>query len=268
MYTLPTALQNTGTRNVRSVNKKMKKTLIHLITLVLVQGLNAQFFCLADKKFEINQLALKAGISANLDVSFDVENYKAINIHIQPNDSLLKKITKAFVNNDSLSIVVLMFFEEVTRQNLSKITFLKDTVNVKWNIEYLVLSPRILNNDYAEAVSERKIRFVFKRPGILTHEHIIYSFVDSDTLILPAILKYKEKSVRESDILVERIFADGKDSTVVVRNNHPQLINEILKVSKSFTKERFTDIKPEARHYFIRFKIVRAIEKCGYQETY
>ena len=85
--------------------------------------------------FEIQPIAHRAGFSAKFQVTFDVVNKHIENLEIEPADSSTIKIES--------------FYSETNLWNLRSMKFLKDISNVKWILEYRVVSDPIISHQYA-----------------------------------------------------------------------------------------------------------------------
>ena len=235
----------------------MKKLILTFIFILSLYKINygEPFFCFPNTNFTVSSLAHRAGISGSFKVIFDVINFKVANIKINSLDSTSS----------------IQLFQKSIEENLEKLIFLKDTLNAKLILKFIITPVWKINHDYAESVSDDEIHFVFR--GAQIDQIIDYLPVkypaEIDTLFVDSFVKYiPGTSSKPSDILVERIFKNDKDTSIIRINNHPKYTSEILKVSQLYTKEYFTSLVPKIKFYFIRFKIIRGIPECKKKYTF
>jgi len=151
---------------------------------------------------------------------------------------------------------------------------LKDSINYKLIIKYIVKPRHEINRDYAELVNDNELQLVFIGDAFINYRMIETTFTtDADTLYLTNYLTYKDGNHYASDVLVERIFSDKTDSTIIHRNNYPEYESEILEASKSYSKDLFNkDILGGKKGYlkklFIRFYLRRRIENCCHENIF
>lgn len=224
--------------------------IILLIALGPFQTVFAQdennFYCLSGAEFKIPALSLSTGFARSFKAHFDVHNLIPQNIKISALDTL------AFVQDEYLKL---------TKENLQKIYFLKDSLNAEITFNYIVRSGRNLNKDYAESVSDNEINLVFRKIVHITRDPVICT--SPDTVILDHYIQIdKPVEYKKSDILVERILYDGMDSTVILRNNFPELTGEILKLAKAYTKRYILGNSPATKKYFINFSLILRYPEC------
>ncbi|MCX6152139.1 MAG: hypothetical protein NTX22_16555 [Ignavibacteriales bacterium] len=227
----------------------MKKfTLTIVLIFSLFRMINAStFFCFPNTSFTIPEIARRAGVSASFKVIFDVINFEATNIKIS--------------SLDSLSYIGL--YEKANIENLKNLIYLKDTLNAELIFRYIITPVCKINRDYAEAVSDNEIHFVNREAQVRKsgpHETNCKKF---DTLFIKTVIRYRPGSSHPSNILVERIFEDGKDSSIIHVNSHPEYESEILKISNQYSKEYFTNRDSKIKYYFIRFLLLREIPECN-----
>ncbi|MDP4117229.1 MAG: hypothetical protein Q8903_13920 [Bacteroidota bacterium] len=233
----------------------MKKIITFLLSLFILSArCYPQIFCLADAKFEINRIALIAGLETSYKITFDIERFSPKNIKI--------------VGLDSNSISYHPFYEDVTKKNLAKITYLKDTSNITIIFKYFIYPPDKLNNDFAIMPSSHEIDFGFVSEPIDTTYRGCITWVMSpeiDSAVVVDYIDYKNGEAISSDILVERVFNANSDSIIIIKNNYAELAADIIKLSKDYKKDNFLSFAPNSKKYFIRFKVRRKIDNCGYQ---
>lgn len=234
----------------------MKKllTITFIFSLVLCTTSFPQVICLSGKSFKVNELSLRASIEASVSVTFDVKDFKPRNVRIKMLTLEVKSLEKEYIND--------------TQYNLSQFTFLKDTLNFNLKINYTILSSRVISNSYAELVKEDEVNLVFKNHGIEKYNEAHIAIVDSDTMTFENYIPYDSGRSDKADILVERVFSPSGDSTIIIRNNFPELTEKILAMSKEYSKEDFILHRPSSKWYFIRFYHIRRITECDYHEEF
>ncbi|MDP2365806.1 MAG: hypothetical protein Q8M94_18805 [Ignavibacteria bacterium] len=212
------------------------------------------FFCFPNTTFNIPYVALRAGLSCSFRVNFDVINFEASNFKIN--------------SIDSVSYIDL--YEKSIIQNIKSLLFLKDTLNAALIINYIITPVWKINQDYAEAISDDEINFVFR--GAQVRREIDVSIMypqEIDTLFIDGYVMYKSgMSSDSSNILVERIFNNGLDTSIIRVNNHPECTIAILQTAKTYTKDYFTRLVPKVKYYYLRFKILREVPECNQRYVY
>ena len=224
--------------------------LILILILSLYEiGYSEPFFCFSNTNFTVSPIARRAGEPGFFKVNFDVINFKAVNIKISALDSTSN----------------IQLFQKSINENLEKLIFLKDTLNAKLILKFIITPVWKINHDYAEAVSDDEIHFVFRGAQVeKTIDYVIKYPQEIDTLFIDSKINYiPGTSSKPSNILVERIFKNDQDTSIIRINNHPEYNYEILKVSQMYTKNYFTRLVPKIKFYFIRFKIIREIPECN-----
>ncbi len=222
-------------------------TLIFLLSLYEI-NFAEPFFCFPKINFIIPAIALRAEQPGSFKVNFDVKNFEAFNFKISSLDS----------------VEYIQLYEESIIKNIKSLNFLKDTVDAELIIRYKITPVWKISQDYAEVVSDNEIHFVFRGAQVINTMHLNYYTKESDTLFIGSSVSYiSGMSSEPSTILVERIFDNDQDSSIVHINNHPESISDILRVSKMYNKSDFTRLAPEVKYYFIRFKILREIPECN-----
>lgn len=230
----------------------MKNIFLTLIFLLSLNKINfaEPFFCFPKTNFIIPAIALRAAQPGSFTVKFDVKNFEAFNFKISSLDS----------------VEYIKLYEESIIKNIKSLNFLKDTLGAELIIRYLITPVWKISQDYAEAVSDNEIHFVFRGAQVINTMHLQSNYPNekNDTLFIESSVSYiSGMSSEPSNILVERIFDNDKDSSIVRINNHPESISDILRVSKMYNKNDFTRLASEVKYYFIRFKILREIPECN-----
>ena len=73
---------------------------------------------------------------------------------------------------------------------------------------------------------------------------------------------------KSSNILVERIFNSGFDTSIIRVNNHPECTIAILQAAKTYTKDYLAKFAKNIKYYYLRFKILREIPECNKRYLY
>ena len=234
---------------------------ITLLAFLGWQQLVGQVLCLAGKQFVFPELALRAGVSSSFQVRLDVVGLSPQNIQIRILDSSSSKILDLSKTLD--------LFRPSIEENLKRLTFLTDTIGLELKLRYSAAKLRQVNTSFAECVSDNEVRFVAQRPVVYTD--IDGGFIPNpgiDTLYIDGTVPYKSGKIRPSDILVQRTFGENRDSTIIIRNNYPELAEEILAIAASYKKVYFTNLAPNGSRFFIRFRVRREIPECGINQNY
>lgn len=234
----------------------MKNIFLTLIFLLSLNKINfaEPFFCFPKTNFIMPAIALRAAQPGSFTVKFDVKNFEAFNFKISSLDS----------------VEYIKLYEESIIKNIKSLNFLKDTLGAELIIRYLITPVWKISQDYAEAVSDNEIHFVFRGAQVIREIHNVYKYPkEIDTLFIESSISYiSGMSSEPSNILVERIFDTDQDSSIIHINNHPGSTSDILRVSKLYNKDDFTRLVPEVKYYFIRFKILREIPECNKKYFY
>ena len=150
---------------------------------------------------------------------------------------------------------------KITKENLENINFLKDTLNAEITFNYIVKSGRNISKDYAEVISAKAINLVFRRKVFIIRDPKVSA--SKNTVTLYSYIKIdKPVEYKKSDILIERVFDNRKDSTIVLKNNFPEFTEEILKEAKKYNQNSFLEISSTAKKYFINFSIELHYPEC------
>jgi hypothetical protein len=230
------------------------KHLLKMLTLILldIMPLFGQKMCIATSKFCINPIALRAGVEGSIIAKFDIIGREAKNIKISSANSLSNQFIHLL---DSCSV-----------NNIKEIAFLSDKRNCTLTINYII-QHKPLNNSYGELEADTVLNLVFPQYLVMKYNEGVIRVLDSDTLIITDYLPFKPGLAKKSDILVQRIFDNGIDSTIILRNNYPDYEQLIYERSKEFTPELFMGKTRRAKFCFIRFRILRILKSCGFEEV-
>ncbi len=229
----------------------MKYTIFTIIFFA-VSPLFGQDMCLNTSNFTIHPIMLKSQSSTSVRVKFDVVGRVAQNIEVFPTDSLSAKY--------------FLFYESYTIDNIKQITFFNDKNKFSLLVNYEIRPARLLSNNFAEIVSDSILNIVFKAEGFIGQQEYVFGPPVSDSLTFTNYLPYKIGMSKKSDILVQRIFNNNEDSTIILKNNYPEYEKLIYEKSKEYTRESFVGFSENAKYFFIRFYILRRIEDCGFEE--
>jgi hypothetical protein len=224
----------------------MKKLFLGVLLLVLATpcASSAQIICVPDSQFEYPEIARRAHAEPYIEAIFNIDEFTPKNIRLRALDTISESILQCCQNN----II----------ENISRLVYLKDSVNVKLAIKYLIKNENSLNTDYAELVHDDELHIVTHRP--LQRSGGFFVLVPDpklDTVCIEDIVFYRGGKAIPSDILVERRFKSKKDTVVIVRNNHPELTEDIITQAKIYSRQYFLSRGPNAHHYLIRFKVRR-----------
>lgn len=141
--------------------------------------------------FIIPAIALRADQPGSFKVNFDVKNFEAFNFKISSLDS----------------VEYIQLYEESIVKNIKSLIFLKDTLGAELIIRYLITPVWKISQDYAEAVSDNEIHFVFSAQVIREINNAYKYAKEIDTLFIESSVHYiKGMSSESSNILVERIL--------------------------------------------------------------
>ena len=119
-----------------------------------------------------------------------------------------------------------------------------------------------VSGDFAEVASPDEVRLIFRHvasgwvePSLVIHGDSLTlseQFVTDDSIVVP------------SEIIVERIFRENSDTSVIVKSNNPWLNSAILRKVAWFTKQYLSSGNPEVKHFFIQYRLTRnTYNDCG-----
>ncbi|MCI0706206.1 MAG: hypothetical protein L0Y80_01805 [Ignavibacteriae bacterium] len=226
------------------------------LTLLALKPSMGQLLCVAGKEFKYPEIARRAGVTASFQVVLNVNNFSP----------LITQITGV----DSSSNQYLNLFKQSLIDNLNQLTYLNDTANFQMKVTYSIRHFRTLNNSYVEIIDPDEIHFVAQSPRI----EIIVDYMpfpsdpNIDSVVVETTVPFKSGKAIPSDILVQRLFDDEAGSTVILRNNYPDLREEIIAVASRYSKDYFLGIGSNAHYYFIKLKVERKIPECGLEQIY
>lgn len=229
----------------------MKKTLFSFAVLLIIVGqVWAQKMCLSSVKFTLPVVAFGCRLEASLKVNFDVIEHEIKNIRVSPADSISEEY--------------IFLFDSCTISNMRQITFLSDKSNCNLLVNYRFRSGRELSNNFVELESDSVLNCVFILRDMGIYDPIDVKIEQSDSLTFRDYLSVTTMTTRKSYILVQRIFEGDKDSTIILRNNYPELRDSIYESAKKYTKESFTRYSKNSKFYFIQFLVICHIDDCEY----
>ncbi len=226
-----------------------------LITAISVH-LSAQVFCISDKQFTWPEIALRAGLSPSFLVRFDIDGFSPHNFQISPLDSASRDLVE--------------MFEQYLVNNLGHLIYLRDSSSFQLKVKYLVRPTGSLTTSYAELITNDEIHVVAQQPYIhaILCSGVTQADPKIDTVIIESTIKYRSGKARSSDIFVQRLFPDKGDTTIILRNNYPELEQDIYTSARKYSKEHFLDRGSNARFYFIHFRVERDISPCGAKQIF
>ena len=139
--------------------------------------------------------------------------------------------------------------EQATKRNLTQLTFLQDTSN--YIIVFRYRYNEYTTNTYAEIIGDTITIYTLPRSTFERGLPIHYykGVVDTQTInglrifatTIPEVLTTDQYLHSPSNILVERIIDGDKDSTVVIRNNYPELTETLLVAAANMSKVQLQD---------------------------
>jgi hypothetical protein len=242
---------------IRSI---MSKTSLGVITLLMILAAPqigyTQIFCVGDKEYGSPDFLLGPSTEASYHVSFDVIGFQPRNFRIS--------------GLNTISVNTVAVIRDPIEKTLNGFTWLADTIGFELTMRYVVLDRRSVNRSFLEVISSNEIRIVGRRrpmtvdvcPGETPPDSTI------DSVYVNGRVAYRDGKAPVSDIVVERNFEEGKDSTVIVKSNYPNLSDDILADAQRFSKRYFTDRAPKATHFFIRYRVSRDLPDCGLTLVY
>ncbi len=204
----------------------MRITLLStLVTLLIHSGLAAQVFTIYDLRFERIPILKEIGAQYSATATLSVVRGKPLikNISSTPSYALADTEMRSFIDQvifvTDTSDYKLTFVVKVNRKVMNQYSEVSgDTIFL--TCPYCPTINRCPVGQMDIATSDESGR---------THYKItINDFFHTDSYMHS-----------RSDILVERIFTGGKDSTVIIRNNYPESEKDILRGAKRFSKEDF-----------------------------
>lgn len=218
-------------------------------TLAQSKGSNG-FICVGGKSFTAGELAprvFRDYYTITYEAQFSVKMGKATNVRIVHADSA-----------ESSTQVL----DEETKTNFSRIAFLRDTAEARIRMTYVFAPSMDISGDFAEVVSPNEVRFFFRHIFNSTSDPAVWIRGDSVTTF--AWLCTEDSIVAPSDILVERIFHDRSDTSIIVKSNNPWLNSGILSDAGWYKLEYLRSGNPDAKYFFIRYRLTRCTQDdCG-----
>ncbi len=234
----------------------MSKTIkIIYATIIFAIIAQSQMFYVSNKPISYPEIARRAKISASFIVNLKIDEFKPRVIQISA--------------TDSLSNLYIDLFRQAIEDNLNTIIYLKDTAYFNLKVSFIIKHYTLLSSNYTE-VLDNEIRFVSRSPLIKIDVDYAYTPPNPkiDTVLINATIPYKSGKTRPSNILVQRIFIKNIDSVRIIKNNYPEIENDILLKAKTYTKEYFLGKGSRARYYFIRYRVVREISEYNIEQIF
>ncbi|MFZ1280113.1 MAG: hypothetical protein WAR59_04705 [Ignavibacteriaceae bacterium] len=217
--------------------------------------LNTYLVC--DAKMNVPELARKIGFKkVSYKATFDIIDYNPQNINIICLDT---------------SEIWFDDFRKATLSNIQQLEFIKDTSAYSLIFNYNF--SKAINSDYIDFSNLNRLEMYFKTFDCAIIEDLSKHPLELDTTnkTIKFFTTFETNKIlkHNADILVERIFSDGKDSVTIIKNNLPYFENDIKRIAQSYTKEYIDKKLSEAncsfipKHYFINFNIVTIPKQCG-----
>ncbi len=150
---------------------------------------------------------------------------------------------KPFIKNVTGSSKLFLLDSE-TKKFVNDLIFIRDTSD--YRITFIINTSKKLMNQYSEVSGDTvRIHFPFCpimnscpvgscRIELYQENEKQYSKLD-----MAALLSTEAYLHSDADIILERIFDNEKDSTVIIRNNYPEATQDILKGAKYYTLDYF-----------------------------
>ena len=140
--------------------------------------LNAQAVCISDKQFTYPQIALRAGISPSFLVRFDIVEFSPHNVRISPLDSASRPYFE--------------LFKQSVIDNLNRLVYLKDSLDFRLRLKYIIRPFTLLNSSFAELVTDDEVHFVARAPIInRIVDGVLVANPKIDSVFIETIVSYK-----------------------------------------------------------------------------
>jgi len=217
--------------------------------------LNTYLVC--DAKMNVPELARKIGIKkVSYKATFDIINYSPQNISISCLDTLE---------------IWLDYFRKATLSNIQQLEFIKDTSAYSLIFNYNF--SKTINSDYIDFSNQNRLEMYFRTFDCAIIENLNKYPIELDptnkTAKLFTTFETNKILKHNTNVLVEKIFSESKDSVIFIKNNLPYFENDIKRIAQSFTKEYIDKRLSETncsfipKHYLINFNIVTVPKQCG-----
>ena len=219
---------------------------------------NLTTYLVCDAKMDVPELARKIGLKkVSYKATFDVIDYAPKNIDIICLDS-----TDVWFED----------FRKVTLSNIKQLEFIKDTSAYPLIFNYNF--SKSINSDYIDFSNQNKLEMYFRTFDCSIIENLSSKppiSIDQTNKTVEIFTRFKTNKFlkQRANILVEKIFSDENDSTIIINNNLPYFEMDIRRIAKTYTKEYIDKKLSEAnctfvpKHYFINFDIYTVPKQCG-----
>jgi hypothetical protein len=226
-----------------------------LVSIISISSA-AQVLCVSNKAFSYPELPLRAGIGASFLVQLDIQEFAPRNIHI----SALDDSSSQFVD----------MFNKATVENLNRFLFLKDTTGFQLIVRYSVRHFSQLSRGFAEILGINEVHFVAQslKVDVSIEYGVLPPNPEIDSVFIDTTVPYKSGKAKPSDILLERMFSDEKGSTINLRNNYPDLEQELISIAGTYSKGAFLARGSNARHFFLKCRVERNLPDCGTKQIF
>ena len=223
----------------------------------IIEKYNDTIYLVCDAKMDVPELARRIGLKkVSYKAALDIINFRPQNIKISCIDS-----TEIWFDD----------FKKATLSNIQQLEFIKDTSDYSLIFNYNF--SKTINSDYIDYTEQNIIDIYFRTYDCSIIENLSKRSIEIDTINNSVKLYSSFKTYKilkqKPDILVERIFSDGKDSVIIIKNNLPYFENDINRIANTYTKEFMdknlleTKSSISPKHYFINFDIVTVPKQCG-----
>lgn len=220
---------------------------------------NLNTYLVCDEKMNVPELARKIGLKkVSYKATFDIIDYNPQNINIICLDT---------------SEIWFDDFRKATLSNIQQLEFIKDTISYSLIFNYNF--SKVINSDYIDFGNQNRLEMYFRTLDCAIIEKLSKRPIELDStykmIKIFTTLETNKILKQNTDVLVERIFSDGKDSVIIIKNNLPYFENDIKRVAHSYTKEYIDKKLSEAncsfipKRYFINFNIDTIPKQCGCQ---
>ena len=233
------------------------QSIVVLLILIFFTQSYPQVICLTDHEFTCPEISRRAGVSASFGVRFDIKGFQPENLEITGLDSLSSELVD-------------MYKSDLTG-NLKNLVYLRDTIGFSIKVRFIIESSQRISHAYAGFISDNELDFHFPlRRNLIADEGFTIPVPDPtlDSVFINIRIEYKSGKAPPADILVQRLFEDGTDRSVIIRNNYPNLEKEIYSTAQRYTKESFLHYGPRSKYFFIRYHVTRHVRECGYEFVY
>lgn len=168
--------------------------------------LSNKMFVVCNNNIALPEIAYYAGYNDSLIATFDIINYKPVNIKI--------RCAKPSGCADGL-------YSKCTIENIKNLNFLEDSLGYSLFVRYH-FSPNFYPN-YADYSRQDTLDFYIRQKVNPTIDPAFYITVDKkNKSVTCSEVIYSEKRIKfAEDILVERVFSGDSDTSIIIKNNCP-----------------------------------------------